>query len=81
MKWRSLRNDKEVKPIWRNGMELLFWVFMLFNGAGIMLRNYNKHNNGVYGTAENVMFWIGLVALVPFIIIGVVYLIKPTFFK
>lgn len=79
MKWKSLRRDEGVKPVWKKGMNYFFYFLVGLYILRFLLRLKDRIENKSSAIAENLV-WVVLVLVILFIISGIVYLIKPSWF-
>jgi len=80
VKIKSLRYDKDVKPFWKRLMNTLWLLIMLLIVSNFFMKLYAK-NHSVNEDFQDVFLWIYLIAILLFLIPGVVYWVSPSLFK
>ncbi len=79
MKWKSLRRDEGVKPAWQKGMNYAYNGLLALFFIRVILRLINKAQNN-YFEAYEILSWVVIIGFGVFIIPGLVYLVKPSWF-
>jgi p-aminobenzoyl-glutamate transporter AbgT len=81
MKWRTLRSDPEVKPFWKNSMEILWWTCLLVAILRGIIRIKRKAQETGVSTLEEWINWIFVALVLMFLIPGIIYWIAPVLFR
>jgi|GEM_PF-5590226 len=81
MNFKGIRNDMEVKPIWRNGMNVVWYAMMLLFILRLLVSMRDRANGQGYSSLLISLNWILLVGFSIYLIPAIMYLIKPSLFR
>lgn len=79
MKWKSLRRDEGVKPAWQKGMNYAYNGLLALFFIRMILRIKNQAQE-INSNTHEILSWVVIIGFGIFLIPGLVYLTKPSWF-